>query len=378
MLYKYSEFYKVDPSKLAVVAMPHPKRSRISQTQIANELGFSQALVSMALNGRKKGISETTYKTIWDYAMQHGYSPRGMNIETAKENTSVTNIGYILRSPLKLANKSNFFSQVHQGLHDRLNSNGIKTIFLGSEDDIAESNFKKGVALPDSVKAIAIMGEVQPAFFEAVQSLEKPIVYISSRATGKCHSVLSNEEESAELLVEHLCSLGHTEFAWLGGNQHMGRFHDRLNGLKKALKARDLKLESRFLLESVEADRKEGSEFARKIIETCNGSKLPTAWICLNGLIARGATNCLFQNGYKVGKEVSVAAIDMTTVCEEESPTITCAGADPEVLGAEAGRILMSALSGESIALSDVTLPSKFLAGESTGPAPVLAGQRDS
>lgn len=358
--------------------MPRSEINRISQTQIANELGFSQALVSMALNGRKKGISESTYKTIWDYAIQHGYSPRGMKIETAKENGSTTTISYILRSPLKLANKSNFFSHVHQGLHDRLHSNGIKTIFLGSEDEINEDIKDKPFVLTDLVDGIAIMGEVQPEFFEKVRTLGKPIVYISSRATGKCHSVLSNEEESAEILVDHLCSLGHSEFAWLGGNQHMGRFHDRLNGLKRALKSRGLELESRFLLSSIEADRKEGSEFARKIMDTCKDSSLPSAWVCLNGLIARGAINYLFQNGIQVGTDVSVAAIDMTTVCQEESPTITCAGADPEVLGAEAGRILITALSGETAALTDVTLPSKSLVGESTGPAPILASRQES
>ncbi len=157
----------------------------------------------------------------------------------------------------------------------------------------------------------------------------------------------------------------------------MGRYSDRLAGVKKALQERGLEIDKRFILKSVEADRKEGSEFARKIIETCDGESLPTAWVCLNGLIARGAVNCLFQNGYKVGSDVSVAAIDMTIVCQEESPTITCAGADPEVLGSEAGRILISALSGETAALSDVTLPSTFLAGESTGAVPVSASRPD-
>jgi len=353
------------------------KSNRISQTQIANELGISQALVSMALNGRKKGISEKTYKTIWDYALQHGYSPRGMSIESAREKGSVTTIGYILRSPLKLANTSNFFSHVHQGLHDRLNANGIKTIFLGSEDDISEGVKETPLILPDSMKGVAIMGEVQPKFLEAILALGKPVVYISSRATGKCHSVLSNEELSAELLVENLHSLGHTQFAWLGGNQHMGRYSERLKGLTEALESRGLQLDERFVLKSVEADRKEGFEFARHLIETCKGSEIPTAWICLNGLMARGAVNCLFQNGFKVGTDVSVVAIDMTRVCQEEHPTITCAGSDPEVMGSEAGRILINAITEETAALTDITLPSTFLEGESTGPAPVPASRAD-
>ncbi|MBH55115.1 MAG: hypothetical protein CMI18_12325, partial [Opitutaceae bacterium] len=57
---------------------------RISQMAIAKELGYSQALVSMVLNGRKKGISEAAYKRIWDFAITNGYSPRGMNIESVR------------------------------------------------------------------------------------------------------------------------------------------------------------------------------------------------------------------------------------------------------------------------------------------------------
>ena len=57
---------------------------RISQTQIANELGYSQALVSMVLNSRKQGISEKAYQRIWDYATTHGYSPRGMSIDSSQ------------------------------------------------------------------------------------------------------------------------------------------------------------------------------------------------------------------------------------------------------------------------------------------------------
>lgn len=352
------------------------KQNRISQTQIANELGISQALVSMALNGRKKGISEKTYKTIWDYALQHGYSPRGMNIETARENGSVTTVGYLLRSPLKLANTSNFFSHVHQGLHDRLNASGIKTVFLGSEDDLDQGMKESPLILPDSMKGIAIMGEVQPKFLESILALGKPVVYISSRAMGKCHSVLSNEELSAELLVEHLHSLGHTEYAWLGGNHYMGRHSERLKGLTEALKSRGLELDKRFILKSTEAARKEGFEFAEHLIETCKGSDIPTAWISLNGLLARGAVNCLFQNGFKVGTDISVAAIDMTRVCQEEHPTITCAGADPELMGSEAGRILINTITEETPALTDITLPSTFLEGESTGPVPVPAAKQ--
>ncbi len=355
--------------------MSDSSSKRISQAQIARELGYSQALISMALNGRKKGMSEKAYQRIWDYATQHGYSPRGMRLDTATDANSSTNIGYILRSPLKLANKSNFFSHVHQGLHDHLKEMRIKTIFLGSEDDIDGQSLTTPGAIPESVRGIAIMGEVQPPFLDSVKKLERPIVYISARATGHCHSVLSNESESAEKLVGHLYELGHRNFAWLGGNATMGRYDDRSLGVRNALRIRDLELEDRFSKKTKGADRKEGYDCAMEIIESAKG-KLPTAWICLNGLMARGAINCLFQKGFRVGQDVSIAAFDMTNVCVEEHPTITSAAAHPEDMGAEAARILLDSINGGVKALLDVTIPSILVERESSGPCLAKAAKK--
>ncbi|MCH6258467.1 LacI family transcriptional regulator [Puniceicoccaceae bacterium K14] len=353
--------------------MSRPRSKRISQTQIAKELGFSQALVSMALNGRKDDISESTYKAIWNYALQHGYSPRGMRMDTANNTAAATTIGYILRSPLKLATKSNFFSHIHQGLYDYLDSRNIKTVFLGSEDDIVKETEQNKLSLPLSVKGIAIMGEVKPILFDSLTKLNKPIAYIAARKSGYCHSVLSNEARSAEFLVDHLISLGHRNFAWIGGNRNSSRFKDRLSQIQDSLRKHGIELQDEFIACQEGADRKEGNNAAKKILEATDTNRIPSAWICLNGLMARGAINRLYQSGYKVGEDISVAAFDMTNVCTEEDPSITCSGADPEQMGAEAARILMTAINGETNAFSDITLPSTLRVGHSTGALKVHA-----
>lgn len=346
--------------------MPKDPPKRISQTQIANELGYSQALVSMALNGRKKGISATAYDRIWKYALEHGYSPRGMVINTDNSAAREATVGYVLRSPLKLANKSNFFSHIHQGLYDHLNARQIKTVFLGSEDDLDWED-PASRAIPESVRGIAVMGELREGNLAKLSKAGRPIVYISARATGLCHSVLSNESEAAALLVDHLRELGHRSFAWLGGNQYMGRFRDRYEGVRQALQRHGLSLENRFATSHQDADRKEGYLSAQSILKASRNQPPPTAWICLNGLMARGAINFLFQQGYRVGSDISVTAFDATNVCVEENPTITAAGANPEEMGAEAARILLGAIDGSLSALTDLTLPAKLAVRESTG-----------
>ncbi len=347
--------------------MPQQSPKRISQTQIAKKLGYSQALVSMVLNGRKQGISEDAYTRIWDYAITHGYSPRGMNIDSAKQSQSPATIGYILRAPLKLANKSNFFSHIHQGLYDHLEEHNLKTIFLGSENDIDVNKLPEMGVLNNSVKGIAIMGEVKPRFLEGILKRELPVVYISARASGKCHSVISNEGQSGELLVDHLYQLGHRSFAWLGGNKFMGRHKERYEGVTEALKKYDIRIDPRFDARLTDADRREGFNAAKEIIEATN-AKPPSAWICLNSLMARGAISYLFQNGYRVPQDISIAAFDMTNVCIEEHPQITSASATPEDMGSEAGRILLESFKGSVKSLMDITLPSQIRELESTGP----------
>lgn len=331
---------------------------RISQMTIARKLGYSQALVSMVLNGRKKGISENACQRIWDFAISNGYSPRGMKVE------SVT-IGYILSSPLKLATKSNFFSHIHQGLYDHLHAQGIKLVFLGSEMDIKIDEIPQRFTQTNNLKGIVIMGELQPNLFNAIRNLYIPAVYISARETGKIHSVLSDEQHSASLLVNHLHELGHRNFAWLGGNKFTGRHRDRFEGIKNALKLHNLNFEPQNIVSLKGVGRMEGYEAAKQIKESSKGN-LPTAWICLNGLMARGAINYLFQRGIMIGSDVSITAIDMTNVCTEEKPGITSAGAIPETIGSEAGRVLIESINEPAGSFLDVSLPAKLRILEST------------
>src|SRR4051812_12352133 len=78
-----------------------PKK-KISQTLLAKELGVSQALVSLALNGRSAGINPDTYQRIWDRAISQGYLPKGMRVESTPDASLAGQIGYILRAPLRL------------------------------------------------------------------------------------------------------------------------------------------------------------------------------------------------------------------------------------------------------------------------------------
>jgi len=352
---------------------PKQKPKRISQDQMAKDLGVSQALISMVLNGREHGIAKESVKRIWDYATKHGYKPRGMQIflNRQKQIPKLKNVGYVLRSPLKLTSNSTFFSHVSQGLYDAFLEDGTKTLFLGGENDLSMEDPDRLSQSCHGLKGIVILGEVAKELVLRLTSFKIPIVSISASYNGLCHSILSNETQAAAHLIDHLYALGHREFAWIEGNQKLARCEMRRNATETALLRHKLSLHSTNILSTVEADRQDGYNGIKNIFEKKSGPK-PTALVCYNGLIARGAIDYMVEHRMRAGKDFSVVAFDSTRVCQESNPTITASSSIPEEMGRAAAHLILDKdnHSSQENAFCDLTLPATLKIRESSGSVP--------
>lgn len=342
------------------------KTSRVSQQKIARDLGVSQALVSLVLNGKRENISEESYKKIWDYALKLGYRPKGM--QAAGNHLLTRNVGFILRAGLRLHTQSNFFSHVQHGLHETLLGSGYHSVFLGSEDDLGVRMVQQSLRR-HHLFGVAILGQVQEKFLKAIKSAQQNLVAISVSYPGLCHSVMPNERQAIELLVEHLTSLGHRRFAWIGGDKHLHYNIRRRAALLETLKQRGIALTSDSMIEIESGDRLAGWKAAEVMLKRMPGRNFPTAWIGVNGLMARGAVSCLLQRGWRVPEQISIVAVDATRVCVEEHPQITGAHADPEKIGSQAAELLLARERNEEEILSDVIMPATLTVRETTGRA---------
>ena len=341
---------------------------KISQQRIAHDLGLSQALVSMVLNGRTDGISEDSYRRIWEHALSLGYQPKGMRAAQTSETKKI-HVGFVLRSGLALHTQSNYFSHIQHGLHEALQERGISTLFLGTEDKLNETAFRATLETRKSLFGVVVMGEVKPAFLKAIKNLCPRVVAVSISYPGQCHSVQSNESQSLDLLVEHLVGLGHKRFGWIGGNRALQRHEDRYRAFRAALKARDIEFDEGWAMLHDNADRQEGRIMAEAFL--AKRGKRPTAIACYNGLMARGAVNLLQTRGLEIPRDLSVVAIDATRICIEEHPHITAASADPEAMGRKAAELLLGTSGAGDEVYLDAALPSRFTLRETTA-APVV------
>jgi LacI family transcriptional regulator len=336
----------------------------ISQQRIAKDLGVSQALVSLVLNGKRENISEESYQRIWKYALKRGYRPKGMQVNGgARSNT----VGFILRAGLRLYTQSNFFSHVQHGLHMALQERAYHTAFLGAEDHLPHQVLQQKLQR-ENLFGVLILGQVQETFVKSLLAAQKNLVAVSANYPGLSHSVMPNEKQALELLVTHLTGLGHERFAWIGGNKLLRHNSTRHQALDEALRQRGLGLSEEWCADVVNGDRIDGQKAAELLLKGRPESAIPTAWVCLNGLMARGAINYLMRKGFDVPEQISVVAVDATRVCEEEHPQITGANASPEKMGAKAAELLLQHTDGDG-ALVDVILPAQLTVRESSGKA---------
>ena len=337
---------------------------RVSQQKIAADLGVSQALVSLVLNGKRENISPESYERIWNYALKLGYRPKGM--QPSGNHLATRNVGFILRAGLRLHTQSNFFSHVQHGLHQGLLEQGYHSVFLGSEDDLGVRAVQQKLRA-HHLFGVAILGQVQEKFLRAIKGAQENLVAISVSYPGLCHSVMPNERQALQQLVEHLVELGHRNFAWLGGDKGLNYNIRRKAALLEAMEPRDLKLNGRFTVEIDSGDRLAGWRATETMLERAAEKNFPTAWVCANGLMARGAVNCLAQKGWRVPEQISVVAVDATRVCVEEHPRITGAHADPERIGSKAAELLLKRSRETDESLSDVIMPTQLTVRETSG-----------
>jgi LacI family transcriptional regulator len=342
------------------------KKANISQQQIAADLGVSQALVSMVLNGKRENIAEDSYRRIWDHALKIGYRPKGMQLNA--HGSLNTNVGFILRSGLRLHTQSNFFSHVQHGLHTGLLARGYHSVFLGSEDDLGIRAVQQKLR-QNQVFGLAVLGQVDLKFLKAIKAVQPNLVAVSVSYPGLCHSVMPNESQALSLLVDHLTELGHRRFAWMAGDQGLHYNLRRHAALIEMLDQHGLKLADRFSVNVDQGDRLGGWKAAEIMLGQISRKDYPTAWICANGLMARGVINSLMQAGWRVPEEISVVAVDATRVCEEEHPQITGAHADPEKIGVTAAGLLLKSADSEDESLMDVLMPSLLTIRETSAKA---------
>nr|WP_136252430.1 LacI family DNA-binding transcriptional regulator [Ningiella ruwaisensis] len=178
-------------------------------------------------------------------------------------------------------------------------------------------------------------------------------------------SIGSDNVLGGYLMGEHLLSLGHRKFAFVGeANRGAPELLGRLNGLKKAMRQQGVDTSD---IKQVDAISTELSGFkaANALLKLFKDAPLPDAIFCATDLIAIGCIRALRTAGLKVPEDIAVVGYDNIQISEFSTPPLTTVRQDTLL----AGQLLVSNLIKliRSEAVEDTLMQPELVIRESCG-----------
>lgn len=306
---------------------------KITQKDIAQEAGVSQALVSMILNGEPNGnrISRERRGKILATAERLGYQPRKKRKVKGRDKlfvfVSSPVIKYEGRSPAIHSSLEGFYHRLYEQVHMAALAKGYSTMHYPankieeltqwlSEWEVSGIFWNHGSA--------QLLNWVFPRF---------PVVQLERALAREVDSCMADQEMLVLLALEHLHACGHR----------------RIGFISKAPVTDYVAVQRQQTFESASA--RMGAEpvyFARPtaLYENLRSAK-PVSAVIAPDLVCLKIIQALSGSGLNCPKDLSIVGIDNFQACDFSSPALTSVDLNFKDMAANAFDLLLARINGE-------------------------------
>lgn len=309
----------------------------ITAKMIAEQLGVSQAAVSIALNG-KSGVSAQTRAQILSYAEKIGYNAAKLAAVRAQRKR-LCFVFYVNRI-VSIAENTTFSSFVLKG---------AEAAASALDYSISVRYFRAGEPFADQLSSqlsdidgIILLGtDITSGSVQEVKNFlariyPVPVVIIDSYENFDVADCICNDNfGGARLATEYLIERGCRNIGYLRSRHRIDNFCQREAGVMAALKEAGMSLNTVVDTEVSFDDAYNGIE--RYISMNDN---LPDAFFAENDIIAAAAIRAFNAHNIKVPEQLSIIGFDDLPICELTAPYLSTVHSFKEQLGEAAVKIL--------------------------------------
>ncbi len=328
----------------------------VSLKQLAEHLGLNPATVSVVLNDVPgRSIPQSTRDRIKNAAKHLNYQPN-LLARSLRSRRTLT-IGILVPEL-----GDGYHTQVMSGIGDQL-------IQAGYFYFTAHHRHKKGL-IEDYTRML--IGRGAQGIIAIDTLLEHPIgvpvvAVAGHRRIEGVTNVQLDHRRAAELVLNHLHSLGHREIAFMRGQPFSSDSDERWKGLVEF--AQRLKLEIKPEL-VVTLDRDISSpELGYPVVQQLLAVKQPfTALVAFNDLSAIGAIRALEDANLHVPDDVSVIGFDNIKVAAFTMPRLTTINQPLEEIGRIATQSLLNRIHDTMPPRDEITVEPELVVRDTTGP----------
>jgi DNA-binding LacI/PurR family transcriptional regulator len=271
--------------------------------------------------------------------------------------------GLVLARPGRLLGMEPFMADVVQGIEEVFAGRRVSLLIEFAADTAEEIEIWRrwvpnrhvdGIVMVDLRTKDPRLAELErlglPAVLLGGPELQAPIT-----------NVLVDNAEGARAAVRALADLGHRDIARVSGPRDMLHCQARDDAFMETCTERDV--EGRV----IEGDYSEdsGRDATRRLL---TGSRVPTAVVYDNDLMAIGGLAVAKELGVGVPDQLSVIAWDDTAVARLANPPLSVVTVDVHGLGTIVGEAILAVMDGGDVTTYQVPKPTIRLAGSTARP----------
>lgn len=311
---------------------------RISQRDIAKQLGINVSTVSRALRGLD-GVSPELRQQIEQLAEEGGYKPNPFAISLRYDTTRT--IGIVVPD---IAYNHN--AQIVKSIEAEARKAGYMSIISDSNDNYENEVNCVELLANMHVEGIIVCLSQETADFKHLLQLKRvkmPVVLFDRAADIGISSVMINDAASARQATTSLIDEGARRIAFLGGPNQSQQTADRKHGYLEALRERHIPISK----ELVKCHRISFNSGLTDTLELLNLPEPPDAILASHGLLAISALQAITSYGLRIPEDVALIGYMSDWVSEMSHPRISFVKQNLKEIGCKAFRLLQDQMNGD-------------------------------
>lgn len=298
--------------------------------EVAKRAGVSTATVSRVLNNLDVVRSATRARVLKAVA-DLNYTPN-LHARTLAGGKSHT-IGLIA------SNMENpFFFDIFRSLEAEARRGGFEVVVANTDYDPDRLVRAVRLMIGRRVAGLAlVVSEMDPGLIDELATAKIPCVFYDvGAARPNITNIRVDYRSGIQQLVDHLHSLGHRRFAFVGHHSSLGPTSERERAFVEAVSRLTPSVEYRT---AADRDGLDGGRLAARHLLDLGFH--PTAFVCVNDFTAVGVLRELRDRALRVPADVSVTGFDNIQLADYASPPLTTV----DIPRAEIGRLAFNALA---------------------------------
>ena len=331
-------------------------KNNVTIKDVARLAGVSISTVSRVINDSKP-VTDEVKQRVLDVIKETGYVPNPLawSLVTKKSNL----IGVIIPEV-----SDSFVNEILNGVEAVAKMYDYDILLVNTYSDKEQELDSIRLLKTKQVEGIVMVSWIlDEDHVNCMKESRIPAVYISKTARNfDLYTVSTSNENASYDMTKYLIDNGHKDIAFIMTSIDETILEkERRTGYERALKDNNIEIKSE-LIKHGNTDYEGGYNSMKELLDN---NIIPSAAFVTGDEAAVGAINAIFDAGYSVPEDISVAGFNDTKLAKIYRPKLTTVFQPLFDMGAVSIRALIKLINGEELDDKKIELPYQIMERQS-------------